>query len=85
MSSVASRDLRNHTADVLRTVAGGTAVTVTVNGSPVAEIRPIRSGRPRFLTKADLVEIVARHQADAGLTSELQHLAGETTDDLDPM
>ena len=85
MPSVASRDLRNHTADVLRTVSGGTAVTVTVNGSPVAEIRPIRSARSRFLTKADLVEIVSRHQTDAGLTSDLQDIAGETTDDLDEL
>jgi prevent-host-death family protein len=83
MSSVASRDLRNHTAEVLRTVSDGTLVTVTVNGAPVAEIRPIRSARSRFLTKADLVEILSRHQADAGLTTELLDLAGETTDDLD--
>ncbi len=83
MSSVAWRDLRNYTADVLRAVSGGATVTLTVNGSPVAEIRPIRSVRPRFLTKADLIDILATHQADAGLTSELQDLGSETTDDLD--
>jgi prevent-host-death family protein len=84
MSTVASRDLRNHTADVLRQVAGGTHVTVTVNGKPVAEISPARSARPQFLSKAEFAELVS-HQADSGLTDDLENLAGETTADLDPL
>lgn len=85
MTTIASRDLRNHTAEVLRQVSGGTRVTVTVNGSPVAEISPIRSARPQFLSKIDLIEIISHHQADPGLRDDLANLAGETTDDLDPM
>jgi len=85
MSTVASRDLRNHTADVLRQVADGTQVTVTVNGMPVAEIRPVRSARRQFLTKADLLGLILHSQADPGLTGDLERLAGETTDDLDPV
>lgn len=82
MSIIASRDLRNHTADVLRQVADGTPVTITVNGRPVAEIGPVRTARSRFLTKADLIELVMNAQADPGLTVDLERLAGETTDDL---
>lgn len=85
MSTVASRDLRNHTADVLRQVADGTHVTVTVNGTPVAEISPIRSARKQFLTKADLLELIVHSSADPGLTSDLERLGGGTTDDLDPL
>lgn len=85
MTTIASRDLRNHTADVLRQVSGGTDVTITVNGLPVAEIRPIRSARKQFLSKADLIEIMAERQADSGLRDDLATLAGETTDDLDPL
>ena len=85
MSTVASRDLRNHTADVLRQVADGTPVTITVNGVPVAEISPIRSARKQFLSKADLIEIMTQRQADAGLRDDLAVIAGETTDDLDPL
>ncbi|TQN37339.1 prevent-host-death family protein [Blastococcus colisei] len=85
MTTIASRDLRNHTADVLRQVAGGTQITVTVNGLPVAEISPIRSARKQFLSKADLIEIMTGRQADAGLGDDLATLAGETTDDLDPL
>lgn len=84
MSTVASRDLRNHTADVLKQVAGGTRVTVTVNGTPVAEIGPPPSTRRHFLSKAEFAELV-RHQADPGLTDDLKRLAGETTADLDPL
>ena len=85
MSTVASRDLRNHTADVLRQVSGGTAVTITVNGTPVAEITPVRATRSTFLSKADLIDVLLSAQADAGLTGELAVLAGETTDDLDAL
>jgi len=85
MSTIASRDLRNHTADVLRQVSDGTHVTITVNGMPVAEIGPIRSARKQFLSRADLIEIIRRRQADPGLRTDLETLAGDTTDDLDPV
>ena len=85
MTTVASRDLRNHTAEVLRQVSVGTRVTITVNGVPVAEISPIRSARKQFLSKADLIEIASQRQADAGLRDDLAVLIAETTDDLDPL
>jgi prevent-host-death family protein len=83
MRTVASRDLRNHTAEVLRQVRDGTPVTITVNGDAVAEIRPIRSGRKQFLARADVLQIVSQRQADPGLTRDLDVLAGDTTDDLE--
>lgn len=83
MSTIASRDLRNHTAEVLRQVAEGIPVTVTVHGMPVAEISPLRSARGRYLSRADLVNIMTRHQADPGLRDDLATLAGATLDELD--
>ena len=83
MSTVASRDLRNHTAEVLRQVADGARVTVTVNGTPVAEIIPIPALRRASMSKRDLIVLLANHQADPGLSNDLAALAGETTDDLD--
>ncbi|WP_298992793.1 type II toxin-antitoxin system Phd/YefM family antitoxin [uncultured Pseudokineococcus sp.] len=85
MTTVSSRHLSERTAEVLRQVAEGTPVTVTVNGSPVAEISPVRAGRRQFLSRADLAELLGRHQADPGLRTDLDALAGETTDDLDPL
>lgn len=85
MATVASRDLRNHTADVLRQVSEGAHVTVTVNGTPVAEISPVRERRRASMSKRDLIVLLARHQADPGLRDDLAALAGETTDDLDSL
>ena len=45
MATVPQRELRNHTAEVLRRVEQGEHVEITVNGRPVAELRPIESRR----------------------------------------
>lgn len=85
MTTVASRDLRNRTAEVLRQVADGTPVTITVNGAPVADITAHRGGRRASLTRPELVQILSRHQADAGLRDDLRALVGDDTDDLGPL
>jgi prevent-host-death family protein len=85
MTVVASRDLRNHTADVLRQVAAGGRVVVTVNGTPVAEIGPVRAGRRASLPKRELAALLQTRQADPGLRADLATLAAETTDDLGPI
>ena len=43
MDSVTIRDLRNRGGDVVDRVAAGHAVTVTRDGRPVAELRPLRA------------------------------------------
>ena len=85
MAIVASRDLRNHTAEVLRQVSEGAHVTVTVHGTPVAEIIPVRARRRASMSKRDLVDLLTHHQADPGLRDDLAALAGESTDDLGPI
>lgn len=85
MESVTSQQLRHHTADVLRQVAEGSRVTVTVHGSPVAEIGPVSARRRPFLLRSELADILATRQADPGLRDDLAVLAGETTDDRDPL
>lgn len=82
MSTVASRDLRNHTAEILRRVSDGAHITVTANGQPVAELAPPRTTRRQSLTRAEILHIIDTAQADPGLTAELAELAGDTTDDL---
>jgi prevent-host-death family protein len=42
MESVTIRDLRNRGGEVLDRVAAGERLTVTRDGRPVAELRPIR-------------------------------------------
>lgn len=41
MVEIAVRELRNHGGDILDRVAGGEALTVTRDGNPVAELRPL--------------------------------------------
>jgi prevent-host-death family protein len=41
MPNVTVRDLRNHGGRVLERVVGGESVTVTLDGRPVAELRPL--------------------------------------------
>ena len=82
MSEVAARDLRNDTAGVLKRVAGGEDVVITVKGKPVARLMPLRPVRRRWIPRAELVRRLATAQADPQLRDDLAKLAGDTTDDL---
>lgn len=85
MTLVASRELRNDTAGVLRRVAAGEEVVITVKGRPVARLSPVRETRRHWLSRAELVRRLSVAQADPGLRADLDRLAGETTDDLGPI
>ena len=52
------RELRNQSAAVLRDVEAGETIVVTRNGTPVAELRPIRA--KRFVPRASLAQAAAR-------------------------
>ena len=82
---IASRELRNDTAGVLRRVQAGERVTITVNGRPVADLVPVQRARRGWLRRDELVSRLRRFQADPGLRDDLVRLAGETTEDLGPI
>ena len=81
MREVTSGELRNHTASLLRSVAEGQRVTITVRGRPVAELSPV-ARRPTWISRDRFIREVLPHQADPGLAKDLALLAGETIDDL---
>lgn len=81
MDTVASRELRNNTRALLDRVHAGEAITITVEGRPVAVLQPI-ARRPRWLARDELVRRLDGHQADPGLAAELRTLAPGTTDDI---
>ncbi|MCG5434544.1 type II toxin-antitoxin system prevent-host-death family antitoxin [Mycobacterium sp. MYCO198283] len=85
MTEVASRELRNGTAGLLRRVQAGENITVTLNGRPVARLIPFEPARRRWLSREELVSRLHRAQADPGLRDDLADLAGDTTDDLEPL
>jgi prevent-host-death family protein len=78
-SDVSVRELRNHTAEVLRRVEAGERLRVTVDRRPVAELVPLPSRAtwvPRRLALDALV------QADAGLRHERADALPDTIDEL---
>lgn len=84
-AEVASRELRNNTAGLLRRVQAGEDITITANGKPVALLT---AGSPHG---ADgLVETsccggfgIRKQMRDC--TRDLATLTGDTTDDLGPV
>jgi prevent-host-death family protein len=51
MAEVTVRDLRNHGGEILNRVAAGEPLTVTRDGEPIAELRPL----PRRPTPAGVL------------------------------
>ena len=84
MTLIASRELRNDTAGVLRRAAGGESIEITVRGKAVARISRIEEGRSVWTAKADLLDRLDGAQADPGLRDELRAW-DEADDDLGPI
>jgi prevent-host-death family protein len=84
MSLVPVRELRNHTADVVRRIQAGEEITITANGAPIATLVPARAEKKRFLSRSEFQDIV-RVPADRGLRDDLAVLSGDATDDLGPI
>src|SRR5215211_4820664 len=82
---VASRDLRNNAAALLRRVQAGERVVITTRGKPVASLGPIEPERRRWLPRQDLLRRLETARADPGLRDDLARLAGGTTDELRPV
>ena len=81
MSEVASRDLRNNTRGLLDRVEAGEAITITIDGRPVAVLQPV-GRRPVWLAREEFIRRVLPHQADQALARELADLAPDSTDDI---
>jgi prevent-host-death family protein len=78
MADVSSRDLRNHTADVLRRVEAGERVRISVNRRPVAELVPL--DRPRWASGAAIARILRENPADAALMDDLAAVRGQVVE-----
>jgi prevent-host-death family protein len=82
---VASRELRNDTAGLLRRVEEGETIVITRRGKPVADLVPHRGATARWFTPDEVVEVIEQNAADPGLKDDLERLVGETTADLGPI
>jgi prevent-host-death family protein len=76
---VSVRELRNHTADVLRRVEAGERLRVTVDRRPVAELAPLPA-RDAWVPRERALRALV--QADAGLRADLDEALPDTVDEL---
>jgi prevent-host-death family protein len=82
MTAIPARDLRNHTAEVLRRVEAGEEIEVLRDNRPVAKIIPLRPRR-EWLPAVEIVrELTRLGPDDTGLAAELRERLTDTTDDL---
>jgi prevent-host-death family protein len=82
---VASRELRNDTAGLLRRVEEGETIVITRRGKPVANLVPHRAATAHWFTPDEVIEVVENSSADPGLREDLERLVGERTDELGPI
>lgn len=76
MTEISARDLRNHTAAILRRVEAGERLRVTVSRRPVAELAPL--GRQAWISGAALERVLRDAPADRGLLDDLAPLREQT-------
>lgn len=81
-STIPARELRNHTAEVLRRVAAGEEIEVLKDNRPIARIVPL-THRRRWLPAAEILGELGRLGPDTtGLAAELRSALDQTTDEL---
>ena len=76
---VSVRELRNHTADVLRRVEAGERLRVTVDRRPVAELVPLPA-RASWVPRQRVIDALV--QADRDLRDELADALPDSVDEL---
>ena len=82
MAAIPARDLRNHTAEILRRVESGEEIEVLKDNRPVAKIIPL-PWRRRWLPAAEVTSERARLGPETTrLADDLAEALTETTDDL---
>jgi prevent-host-death family protein len=75
---VSSRELRNHTAAVLRRAEAGERLQVTVNRRPVVEIVPLT--RPAWVSGAAAERVLRDAPLDAEFLDDVAVLREQTVD-----
>jgi prevent-host-death family protein len=80
---IASRELRNDTAGLLRRVENGEKIVITRRGRPVADLVPHQPVPGRGLTPAEVVEIREIASRDPTWGAELAEM--RAADKLEPI
>jgi prevent-host-death family protein len=78
---IPERDLRNKVGEVLREVAAGAHLRITVRGRPVADLVPI-SGGSRFVQRSEVDRILRSAPLDLTFSRDLDQVVGGRVDEL---
>lgn len=78
---IPQRELRNQIGKVLREVAAGARLRVTVKGRPVADLVPAGEER-QFVSRGDVERILREAPLDAGFTGDVDAVLRGTIDEL---
>lgn len=82
VETIPARDLRNHTAEILRRVEAGEEIEVLHNNRPVARLVPVRARRMWIPAEEIAAKLLSLGPGDPDLAAELRETLTDTTDDL---
>jgi len=80
MKTIRQRDLRNHSAEILRQAESGEQFTITVHGRPLAVLGPCP--KRQWIPKAELLKVLRTQTQDPTFFEDVKELGG-TMDELD--
>jgi prevent-host-death family protein len=78
---IPQRELRNDIANVLKRVARGQRLRVTVRGRPVADLIPVSAAR-RFVPRSEFGAILLEDPLDRRFQDDVRAALGGTVDEL---
>lgn len=80
MKTIAQRELRNHSGEILREVESGERFTITVEGRPVAVLGPYQ--KRQWVPREELLRILRAQPPDPTLLEDVREMGG-TVGELD--
>ncbi|MFL6259705.1 MAG: type II toxin-antitoxin system Phd/YefM family antitoxin [Thermoanaerobaculia bacterium] len=82
MKTIAQRELRNQSGEILRQAEAGEQFTITVDGRPVATLGPYQ--KRQWVPTKDLIEMLRGLPPDPTLMDDIRELGGTLEDLGDP-
>lgn len=82
MKTIAQRELRNQSGEILRQAEAGEQFTITVDGRPVAVLGPYQ--KRQWVSKEDLLKALRGLPPDPTLMDDLREMDGDMDELTDP-
>jgi prevent-host-death family protein len=74
MKTIAQRELRNHSGEILRQAESGEQFTITVEGRPVAVLGPYQ--KRQWVPKEELLRVLRLQPPDPTLLEDVREVGG---------